>query len=226
MPPVVPPAMFATVEDGVYRSCIPGMQNMGFIETLGLRTVVVLGNEPLEDAVTKKLQKAGVGVMELGREYWVPSTKWIGLGEDLVKKALEAVLDTNLHPLLLCCTTGVHITGVTVSCLRKFQGWAITCALEDYRAYADTNNRTSCMHFINQFDTSLITAPPNPPSWYQAQLDHEEGDTHYFSGVHSPEAVNYSSHDPRPAYKAFYFCTMAPSVSGKVCYDENSKRKK
>eukprot|EP01064_Diplonema_japonicum_P012121 TRINITY_DN19592_c0_g1_i1.p1 TRINITY_DN19592_c0_g1~~TRINITY_DN19592_c0_g1_i1.p1 ORF type:complete len:227 (+),score=47.96 TRINITY_DN19592_c0_g1_i1:54-734(+) len=217
--PLIPPPMFATVEEGVFRSSMPSAVNMQFVDTLKLKAVIALACEPFEAAVRKKFTANGTQVLEFGKECWVPDTNWTGLSEVLVKKAIEAMLDTDLHPMLLCCTTGVHLTGATVSCLRKLQGWCITSVLEEYRSYAEPLHRTSCMHFINQYDVSLIAAPPNPPAWYLSQIEHDELDSHYFTGVHSPEAVNYSSHDPRPAYRAFYFCTMAPPVSGKVCYD-------
>lgn len=37
---LIPPSNFAMVDKGIYRSGFPGIQNIGFLETLNLRSIV------------------------------------------------------------------------------------------------------------------------------------------------------------------------------------------
>eukprot|EP01063_Lacrimia_lanifica_P002811 TRINITY_DN11518_c0_g2_i1.p2 TRINITY_DN11518_c0_g2~~TRINITY_DN11518_c0_g2_i1.p2 ORF type:complete len:223 (+),score=76.91 TRINITY_DN11518_c0_g2_i1:206-874(+) len=212
--PLLPPSTFATVEEGVYRSATPQHANLEYLDTLGLRTILLLTNEPLEGKVAKHFKKAQeeLKVVELGKEAWVPDPKWTGVGEDLVKRAVECILDRRNHPLLVCCTRGYHITGVVIACLRKTQQWAKSSILSEYRTYASPLHRISLMHFIDNFHVDVISAPhAHLPDWYARQLEQEAEEEELFqTWDEKPKDYLYESH---------LFSICGPVISVKLPYD-------
>ena len=206
---LVPPPSYAVVEDGVHRCAMPGAGNISFLSSLGARTAIILSNEPLEGRVADVLEKEGVQVVPLGREHWVPDPAWTGLSELLVKEAVEILLDVSRHPVVLACSTGLHITGAVVACLRKLQQWATYAVMEEYRAFAEPHHRTKVMHFIEAFDVDVISGQHgNFPAWHLSHLAHMRGDQ-----------VFARSDGPRPPYQSYFFTTGGLTVTDKTSYD-------
>ncbi|PWN49003.1 hypothetical protein IE53DRAFT_388791 [Violaceomyces palustris] len=93
--------------------------------------------------------------------------------DEVVKDALEILLDVSNHPVLVTDTSGIHETGVLLGCLRKLQRWNFASILVEYRSFAGNKSRAANERFIEMFDTDLIATPPHPllPTWYKQQLD-------------------------------------------------------
>jgi tyrosine-protein phosphatase SIW14 len=174
-----PPAVFATVEPKVYRTNSLYPINFPFIKMLGLKTVIQLSPEVPIKAVTQFLEENNINFIHLGLKAWKPDASWKPITEELIKEALEIVLDVKSHPVMVTCTTGVHQTGVLVGCLRRLQNWSLASILVEYRMYAQqSNTRYVNEVFIELFDVDLVTLPPNLPTWFvdQRQMMAEEED--------------------------------------------------
>ncbi|KAJ9461904.1 putative tyrosine-protein phosphatase [Diplonema papillatum] len=197
----VPPPKFAAVEDGIYRSGMPRAANIAHLETLRLKTVLLLSSEPFELPVSDFFKSKGIRVEPIGKDSWQPTTTWPGVSEDMIKRALQRLFDERSYPMLVCCATGIHMTGVLISCLRRAQRWAVSIILEEYRAFAEPHHRTSDMHFIEQFDIDIVNIESRPP-WYEAQVKAEEEDLRKLA-----ERVSHG-----PAYQEYNLRTHA-SVS-------------
>eukprot|EP00729_Bicosta_minor_P010838 gene10838-16474_t len=150
---LAPPLKFGTVEHEVYR--------------------------PLRE-IMQFMSDAGIKMVHLGLKSWTLSQKAKEgsdeplLREELIKEAIEMVLDQQNHPLVLMCQSGVQETGLVVGCLRRLQGWCMTSCLSEYRMYAEGKSRTSSEQLIESFDTDLVALQPQHlPTW---MLRHEEGD--------------------------------------------------
>ena len=217
--PHLPATAFATIEEGVFRSAMPVAANISHLETLKLKSVLLLSNEPFERRVATYFKENNVNVIELGKECWVPSSTWTGMNEVVAKRALEIVINSDTHPILICCSNGLHLSGTVAGCLRKFQKWIISSVIEDYRVFSEPQHRTSAMNFISLFDTDIVNIPLNIPSWLESQFAQEQSDREIFKGVSDVDDISYSPHDDRPAYQAYYFCLCSPPVSRKVRYD-------
>eukprot|EP01060_Flectonema_neradi_P009920 TRINITY_DN17075_c0_g1_i1.p1 TRINITY_DN17075_c0_g1~~TRINITY_DN17075_c0_g1_i1.p1 ORF type:complete len:229 (+),score=24.77 TRINITY_DN17075_c0_g1_i1:84-770(+) len=217
--PHQPATAFATVEEGVFRSAMPVASNISHLETLKLKSVLLLSNEPFERSVSAYFKDNSITVIELGKECWVPSSGWTGMNEVVMKRALEIIIDSNTYPILICCSSGLHLSGTVVGCLRKLQNWILSSVIEDYRVFAEPQHRTSAMNFISLFDTDVVNIPPSIPSWLESQFSQEQHDRTIFKGVTDVNNILYSPHDDRPAYQAYYFCLCSPPVSRKVRYD-------
>lgn len=74
------------------------------------------------------MSDAGIKMVHLGLKSWTLSQKAKEgsdeplLREELIKEAIEMVLDQQNHPLVLMCQSGVQETGLVVGCLRRLQG--------------------------------------------------------------------------------------------------------
>ena len=63
--------------------------------------------------------------------------------QELIKEALQYVLDESRHPLLLMSSSGTHQVGVLVGCLRRQQGWNLASILDEYRSFASPSALTT-----------------------------------------------------------------------------------
>lgn len=98
-----PPDAFGRVEDDVFRGA--GLQpvNFSFIDTLGLRTLVYLSPDTPHRSVSDFLQQRGIRLLNLGSKMWHASAGWKPLSDELIKEALERVLDASSHPIMVSC---------------------------------------------------------------------------------------------------------------------------
>ncbi len=127
----MPPPSFAVVEPGLYRCAAPGPTNFPYLAQLGLTTVVFLSAEALQKPFKTFLDTSGIQLAHLGLKMWQADGSWRPVNDDLVKEALEVVLDARSHPVLVCCSSGVHETGTVVACLRRLQQWCMTSTLDE-----------------------------------------------------------------------------------------------
>lgn len=170
------PDAYGVVESGVFRSKALDLHNLPFLLHLQLRTILYLSREPLPKAVTDFLDNNKIKLMHLGVEEWMPQASWKPISEELIKDALEIILNVNNHPILVMCSAGIHMTGTVVGCLRRLQQWNLTPILEEYRRYAKSKARYANEQFMELFDEDLVTLPEHLPEWFidQRRMMEEE----------------------------------------------------
>lgn len=171
-----PPDQYGQVESQVYRSAFLTPASFDFINLLNLRTVVNLSQEVPERAVLSFFQENNITLENVGLQVWT-SMAFAPITQELIKEALQYVLDESRHPLLLISSSGTHQVGVLVGCLRRQQGWNLASILDEYRSFASPHARLNCEQFIELWDTvplrSLTAglAPrqprrPSPAPWH------------------------------------------------------------
>lgn len=164
-----PPAAFGIVEPGVYRSSAFLPKHFEFIQRLGLKTILYLSPELTLRALSEFVEHRDINFVHLGMREWVMAG-WQTVCEALVKEAIELILDRSTHPVLVMCMSGVHHTGTLVGCLRRLQQWSFTAILEELRSMAGgVKTRYSDEHFVELFDTELVTVPRTVPLWFSQQ---------------------------------------------------------
>src|SRR5436853_545549 len=67
---------------------------------------------------------------------------------DVIREALESLLDIRNHPLLVHCNKGRHRTGCLIGCMRKIQRWSLTAVFDEYRRFASSKARMLDEQFI------------------------------------------------------------------------------
>eukprot|EP00271_Cylindrocystis_brebissonii_P008978 TRINITY_DN23544_c0_g1_i1.p1 TRINITY_DN23544_c0_g1~~TRINITY_DN23544_c0_g1_i1.p1 ORF type:complete len:383 (-),score=33.46 TRINITY_DN23544_c0_g1_i1:330-1478(-) len=160
------PENFGIVESGVYRSNALYAANFPFVKRLKLKTVIYLSPEAPIRAVTQFLEETNTQFIRLGLEAWKPYVTWKPISEELIKDALEIVLDVRSHPIMIMCASGIHHTGTLVGCLRRLQQWNLTALVEEYRRFAGSKARYVNEQFMELFDDDLVTLPEHLPPWF------------------------------------------------------------
>eukprot|EP00842_Homolaphlyctis_polyrhiza_P006456 jgi/Hompol1/6811/HPOL_005104-RA len=116
------PEAYGIVEKNVFRSSSLQPQSYGLFKHI--RTLLSLAPEAPTKSLQSFVDDNKINLVHLGFQQLVkPNASWRPVSEELIKEALELLLDATSHPILIMCTSGVHETGTLVGCLRKLQGW-------------------------------------------------------------------------------------------------------
>ncbi|KAJ1662361.1 hypothetical protein IW140_005923 [Coemansia sp. RSA 1813] len=161
------PEAFALVEEGVYRcSGVLSREQIKYLDTLGLKTVLILSVEGPSRALTQYIKAKGIHKVHLGMTRWQSNLGWKPVSEELIKEGLECILNRPTHPLLIVCSSGVRETGTLVGCLRKLQHWNFNSIVYEYRSFAGGKGKYAQELFIELFDADLVTLPSSLPEWF------------------------------------------------------------
>ncbi|KAJ1936829.1 hypothetical protein FBU59_004934 [Linderina macrospora] len=147
------PEAFAMVEDGVYRcSGVLTQNQIKYLDTLNLKTVVILSVEGPSRLFAQYVRRRGIQKLHLGMTRWQSNLGWKPVSEELIKEALQSVLDKTNHPLLIVCSSGVRETGTLVGCLRKLQHWNFNSIVYEVRVPAKHCDAhvVNCLSDINE----------------------------------------------------------------------------
>ncbi|CAN8070274.1 unnamed protein product [Agarophyton chilense] len=167
-----PPENFGVIHTQLYRSSVPRLNNLPFLRSLRLTTVLLVCEERTARALQTLLRDSKIAVTRIGPQAAVPqAAAWKPLGDEAVKRSLELMLAADAQPLLLCDVGGVHAVGMIVGCLRKIQMWNVTSIINEYRLYAAHKRRYVNEQFIELFDTDLVNIPHNNlVPWFSAAM--------------------------------------------------------
>ncbi|KAJ4760153.1 Phosphotyrosine protein phosphatases superfamily protein [Rhynchospora pubera] len=155
-----PPANFAMVDHGVFRSGFPQKCNFGFLKTLKLQSIVYLSTEPYPKSNLEFMQSNGIRLFRFAMEGSRKSSAEIH--REIIKEALKVILDEQNYPLLIHCRSGKHRTGCLVGCIRKMQRWCLLSIVEEYRQFAGAKARNCDERFIEFFDVSNLKKSSQP----------------------------------------------------------------
>ncbi|PRP75704.1 hypothetical protein PROFUN_15618, partial [Planoprotostelium fungivorum] len=98
-----PPETYGIVEKHIYRSNSLNPLNFPFIKQLGLKTILQLSPEVPTRAVSTFFQENDINLIHLGLKVWKPDESWRPVTEELIKEALEILLNKDNHPIMLMC---------------------------------------------------------------------------------------------------------------------------
>ncbi|CAI9784419.1 unnamed protein product [Fraxinus pennsylvanica] len=154
----LPPLNFAVVDNGVFRSGFPDVDNFSFLQSLNLCSIVYLCPEPYPVPNMEFLKSNRIKLFQFGMEG--SKEPFVNIPEDKIREALKVVLDVKNHPLLIHCKRGKHRTGCLVGCLRKLQRWCLTSVFDEYQRFAAAKTRVSDQRFMELFDTSSFKHLP------------------------------------------------------------------
>ena len=169
--PWIPPDGFGIVEEGIYRCAMPTAENMPYLKSLELLSVLVLSDDALPTMVADAFVNDNTEVIHLGALIPPPVTTstWRPIADELIKESIETLLDCRLHPVLVCGSGGE--TDIVVAILRRLQNWCFTALVSEYHAYGGSKTRFMPEQQIEIFDLDLICVPPIAllPEWFVEQ---------------------------------------------------------
>lgn len=130
---LTPPEAFGTVESGIYRCAAIDPFHFAFIDTLGLRTIIVLNLNRPPKVVRSYAAERKVDLVHMGLRPWRSSNtaEWMVLSHELIMDAITFVLDVRNHPVLV-----LDATNAFIGTLRKVQHWNFSSILSEYRAFS------------------------------------------------------------------------------------------
>ncbi|KAG0501160.1 hypothetical protein HPP92_001232 [Vanilla planifolia] len=142
------------VDNGIYRSGFPWKDNIGFLKTLSLRSIVYLCPEPYPEEMAEYCQARQIRIYQFGIDGSKEPS--VNIPKDAISSALRILVDIRNHPVLIHCKRGKHRTGCLVGCFRKLQNWCLSVVVEEYVRFAGTKTRISDLMFIESFDVSCM----------------------------------------------------------------------
>ncbi|XP_051125633.1 tyrosine-protein phosphatase DSP1-like [Andrographis paniculata] len=151
---LAPPLNFSMVDYGVFRSGFPDTQNFPFLKTLGLRSIIYLCPETYPEANMQFLKDNGIRLFQFGIEG--SKEPFVSIPDEMIRKALQVLLDERNRPVLIHCKRGKHRTGCLVGCLRKWQNWCLASIFDEYQRFAGDKARVSDQRFLEVFDISCL----------------------------------------------------------------------
>lgn len=170
---IIPPPNFAMVARGIYRSGYPKVENCTFLKRLHLRSIVYLCPEETTELSSFYVEN-NITVVQFG----IQGNKepFIEMPEDVIRQALQVILDVRYHPLLVHCNKGKHRTGCLIGCLRKIQCWTLSSIFGEYRVFAGMKARMLDQQFIELFQPELVQYNPRyKPEWMEGRENHCRG---------------------------------------------------
>ena len=176
------PTFFANVEPGVYRSSTPLPSNYALIQRIKLKTFLHLSSESLETELSDFLNVNEVRVIELGSEDTVvpevQSHFKPCVTEDIVKMALEIIIDIDNYPILIASSSGLEQVSTVVGCLRRLQGWQMSNIYDEMYRFSRLPHKTwkvnqADLSFVESFDVSIVTfhSAAKTPLWVKQYIN-------------------------------------------------------
>lgn len=104
---LVTPFNFSMVDKGVYRSGFPNIINFPFLETLRLRSIIYLCQEPYPADNIEFIENRGIKLFHFGIEG--NKEPFVNIPEDVIRQALKVLLDVGNHPVLIHCKRGKDV---------------------------------------------------------------------------------------------------------------------
>eukprot|EP00908_Phaeocystis_cordata_P003403 Transcript_13734.p2 GENE.Transcript_13734~~Transcript_13734.p2 ORF type:complete len:322 (-),score=126.53 Transcript_13734:51-902(-) len=187
-----PPDQYGLVESQVYRSAFLTPDSFAFIKLLNLRTVINLSQEVPVRSVLSFLAENGITLENIGLQVWTRMED-TPISQELIKEALQLVLDVSRAPLLVMSSSGTHQVGVLVGCLRRQQGWNLASVLDEYRSFSAPSARLFCEQFIELWDTDQLTVPSRPPSWWTVEQQMQRDDLAAWEALREQHAAGAGS---------------------------------
>ncbi|KAF2467090.1 uncharacterized protein BDR25DRAFT_317308 [Lindgomyces ingoldianus] len=178
--PLLPPANFGAVVPGsIFRSSYPQPENLEFLKTLKLKTVLTLVPEPIPTDNLNFMLENGIQHFQVH----IPANKGeISIPTCQMSKALGIVLDRSNHPILIHCNKGkcskFHAASHRLrrrmfqegpgsvdatrrkaslrSSTNNFQGEELHNVFDEYHTYADPKARILDECFMEIFDERTV----------------------------------------------------------------------
>mmetsp|Transcript_3160 Transcript_3160/g.4897 ORF Transcript_3160/g.4897 Transcript_3160/m.4897 type:complete len:181 (-) Transcript_3160:115-657(-) len=162
--PLFPPLNFGMVEEGLYRSALPSELNFQFLQTLKLKSILILSPEAVDERFADFLEDFDIQAFYIHNSN-AHMPKISPVVEETILQALEILCDNANYPILITCKHGRALTGAVVGCLRKLQKWSMISIFDEYRRYARTRLEQQHEQFIELFDTDLVVISEYSPSF-------------------------------------------------------------
>ena len=160
----IPPNNFSMICEGVYRSSYPTKKNFSFLrDIVQLRTICYLCPEDYPEVNNTFNANNNIRLLRFQMDGNKEPLQEIP--EEKMHSAMEAIVDTRNHPLLIHCNAGKHRTGCVSGCVRKLQGWPLVSIFSEYLHFTGSKPRLADQMFIEMYHPQLSVPTQYAASW-------------------------------------------------------------
>jgi tyrosine-protein phosphatase SIW14 len=151
-----PPVNFSLVSPGVYRSGFPTRHNLGFLQNLGLRTIITLEAQQHPSEVRSWMDHHNISLLQ----YTMSTNKepFVVTDPAQIRRALRTLLNPEAHPVLVHSLRGQARVSVVIGCLRKLQRWSLSAIFDEYRLFTRATAALLDLQVIELFDVDYDLA--------------------------------------------------------------------
>ncbi|SCU99819.1 LANO_0F03840g1_1 [Lachancea nothofagi CBS 11611] len=167
---LVTPLYFSAIQPNFYRGSNPREINIPFLITLGLKYIVSLTPEPLNNDPVMEVfcrekgiqnihiecsnEKGPKGPKDKSKTKVKRKKKAVPIEYDVVVQCVQFLIDKRHYPCYIHCTNGELVTSLVVACLRKLSYWSTVSIFNEYLTYNSSIN----LHergFIENFNLEI-----------------------------------------------------------------------
>lgn len=167
--PLVPPLKFNSVQPNLYRGAYPREINFPFLQTLQLKTIVLLTPEPITAESDPKLhdfaKSNNIKLVHLecaqsgkGKKRGVP------MGYSTIVDALNIMVLRDLAPMYVHCLNGGQVVSLVIACLRKVQFWSSIAIFNEFINFT-SNITVNDRSFVDGFKGEINIDASNKVDW-------------------------------------------------------------
>lgn len=161
---LIPPVRYNKVQSTLCRGGQPTLQNLLFLETFHLNTIISLTPQSIYSENTESSKKIAELIEARGIKYVHFATdssakdkgknREIPITHEQVTQILEIILRKDSGNTYLHCTNGGQITSLVVACLRKVQLWSNVSIFDEFICYSSSANHNDRI-FVEEFVPKL-----------------------------------------------------------------------
>ncbi|KAI9714398.1 MAG: hypothetical protein M1820_000359 [Bogoriella megaspora] len=162
----IPPRNYGAVVPGyIFRSGFPQEENLSFLESLKLKTIITLVPDEVAPSHAKWMEDNNIRHLQIPIR---PNKEDKSATPILdLNTALTVLLHRETHPILIHCNQGRHRTGCVVACFRRVIGEELLTAISEYHTYADPKARPLDEAFISNYDTEILNWAATSQRWVE-----------------------------------------------------------
>ncbi|KAL8793342.1 MAG: hypothetical protein Q9195_004020 [Heterodermia aff. obscurata] len=146
---------FGVVAPGIYRSSFPQPCNLDHLQSLKLKTIITMVDEPYSPESTNFVKTNGIVHLRIPIKAHKSFERINPL--DKIAEVQLVLKDTSRHPVLIHCNKGKHRTGCMIATYRKLNNEPEDSIIKEYRHFAGAKARPWDEHYITHLDVPTLT---------------------------------------------------------------------
>jgi hypothetical protein len=131
---VDPPDGWGIVTESISRCGMISRSDLNFLARYGFRTVLFISDDNPHQQIDEFLSKQNITWLRIPISSGRGALTWRSQLDELLKQALEFILDSDNYPVLISSSSCLHLCTI-IGCLRKMQRWNLCSILEEFRRY-------------------------------------------------------------------------------------------
>lgn len=153
-----PPDGYGIVNESISRCGPISPANFSFLSLYSFKTVLFIGEDNPQERIVDFLKKNDSKYHRISVYSQRSTLQWRTQMDELVKLALEFIIDKNNHSLLISSSSALLISTI-IACMRKIQGWSFTSITDEFRRFTPDQPLSLYKNYVENFDFDLIHFP-------------------------------------------------------------------